>query len=460
MNRRDFLKLAGVSALSSAFAAVGSHHIRQKDAMASLPHSQQTMPNVILITLDTVRAKSLSLYGHSPETSPHLRRISQDGVLYYRAIATSSWTLPSHGGMFTGRYQKSLKCDFTAPMRGDIPTLAEILLAEGYQTGGFIANMMYCSKEYGLARGFSHYEDYRMTLGQAVITPSYAKRLIEETHLVDSFRTQDNLGKKSASTLNRDFLKWLEDSDPSRPFFAFINYFDAHDPYISPNEYASRLGYTSYREFFEKIDNKRYEDPVILKELLRGYEAAIAYIDDSIGSLYDQLVQTGWMENTILIITSDHGEQFGEHGRAYHGNSLYMDLIWVPLMIIAPGVGKGIRIDQPVSLRDLSATVLALAGVDKPAAFPGQPVDLDGSMPSENPIFSEHILGQHAVIHPMKPGWQRSLVVGDYHYIHNPDDTEELYYLRDDPEELENLASRPDEKSRLVEIRRKLDELR
>jgi arylsulfatase A-like enzyme len=176
---------------------------------------------VILVVLDTVRASSLSLHGYTKPTSPSLERLATQAFTFRTAIAPASWTLPSHASMFTGRWPHELSTGPWSPLDGTFPTLAEYLRDRGYMTAGFVANREYCSYEFGLSRGFVHYEDYRATPGQALLYTSIGQTAMQQSELVQSLRTYDNLGRKSAEQLTADFLRWHARNAASRPIFAF-----------------------------------------------------------------------------------------------------------------------------------------------------------------------------------------------------------------------------------------------
>ena len=168
ISRRDFLVTMGVTLGGLAVGVSGFEQLVEKSKLASLRVSSKRAPNVLLVVLDTVRAQSLSLYGYGKPTSPQLERISQNAAVFENARATAPWTLPSHASMFTGHYRHELSCGWTAPLDTTYPTLAELLADAEYETAGFVANLAYCEREYGLNRGFIHYDDYKASIGQMI----------------------------------------------------------------------------------------------------------------------------------------------------------------------------------------------------------------------------------------------------------------------------------------------------
>ena len=395
----------------------------ERRELASLVPARNGAPNVLLIILDTVRAASLSLYGHDYPTTPNIDRMASDAVVFDRAYSTTSWTLPSHAGMFTGYYPQELTADWVIPFEGGQKTLAEIFRDAGYQTGGFVSNLFYTQESSGLARGFNHYEDYLHTPGQ----------LRRATALGQFLDTWDNKlkparptsARKNGRTVSTQFLTWLSGVE-ARPFFAFLNYFDAHQPYLAPPDLMPR---SSSGRLGER------------------YEAAITSLDREIAMIVDSLRHRGVLENTLIIITSDHGEQLGEHGLRGHGNSLYEASLHVPLVLIFGDKVPGIRVTEPVSLRDLPQTILALAGQDE--RVPGVSlVPLFGpgadSTFRPSPILFHIRKGiRSPPEEPISRGDMTSLIADTLHFIVNGDGKEELYALNQDLLEANNLSADP-----------------
>ena len=196
--------------------------------------------NVILIVWDTVRAPNLSLYGYPRDTTPNLVEWARKGVRYTMALAPAPWTYPSHSCFFTGQWPYKLNSQWNYTLDATYPTLAEYLASRGYQTVGFAANTECCSYETGLDRGFTHYEDYPLTprflLGRTVPGSWILKNILSRGDFYDS--KWIDLQSRDVRGINDAFLDWLRRRRRDRPFFAFLNYFDAHDPYVPPAEYV------------------------------------------------------------------------------------------------------------------------------------------------------------------------------------------------------------------------------
>jgi arylsulfatase A-like enzyme len=408
--------------------------------------------------LDTVRAQSLSLHGYERPTTPQLERLAKTGVCFDRAISTSPWTLPSHASMFTGRWPYELSADWQTPLDNTYPTLAEVLSKNGYLTAGFAANTFYCSYEYGLSRGFAHYEDYRVSPGQAILYSTLGRTLVKDLNLEENFATHENFGRKSAAQLNSDFLDWLSSKRDDRPFFTFLNYNDAHPPWYPPEEFAPTRprGYFT-PEIANALDHRQ------LGRLENAYDGTIGYLDHHIGRLFDELAARDRLENTLVMIVSDHGEQFGEHGLTSHGNSLYLELIHVPLLVIFPGrIPGGHTVSQPVTLRDLAATVIDLIGLEKAMRFPGRSLAhhltevSESARPEEETLFSHVNISWDVNKVSMIKGQMSSLISNGMHYIKNPDGREELYDIQNDPGETQDLAGLEEEREVLKVFRSSL----
>lgn len=365
---RRVLRLAGPVALAlvalsrPAFEWVDAR--RERSALAALPPAADGAPNVLLLVWDTVRAASLSLHGASAPTTPRLDRFAATGVTFDDAYSTAPWTLPSHASMFTGLYASASETDFAAALPTTAPTLAEVLRDAGYVTAGFTANLMATRAESGLDRGFVRYEDFTSsaweiihstTLTQAdihvvllnnIVTRRWWRILgeLRKGNFENNFTVASH-DVKHAPDIARDFLAWQEALPAGRPFFAFLNFFDAHDPYQPPAKHLAEVSGPNPKSIDE-------------------YHGGIRFIDEEVGRMLEVLRQRGVLDNTIVVVTSDHGEQFGEHGLSLHGNSLYRQALHVPFVLVyPPRVPAAVRVRAPVTMRDLPATLLDLVGV-------------------------------------------------------------------------------------------------
>ena len=439
--------LAAILALNAT--VLGSRSLSARRAYAD-PATSAEGPNVLLIILDTVRARSLSLYGRERATSPRLDSFAERGLVFERAIAPSPWTLPSHASIFTGRYPHRLSVDWEKPLDAEHETLAEALSRAGYATGGFAGNLFYASRVHGLSRGFEHYDDHPVSPGQIALSTALGRAAARSSLLRRVFGHEDLLNRKSAADITGAFLRWV-DVQSDQPFFAFLNLFDAHEPYLPPAPFDTLFGPTGPRSL-ERQGGLRRDDrasrgrkwettPEQASLDLAAYEASITSIDAELGRLFRELEARALLEGTLVIVTADHGEQQGEHGLYGHLNSLYEPLLRVPLVIVGPGVPRG-RTDRVTSLTDIAATVLDLTGVE--AQIPGIPIagnwmDQNDSVPALSSLRTGLVLQEW---YPVGRGQEMySLWSGDHHYICNGDGSDELYDTRRDPEEERSLAT-------------------
>lgn len=463
LTRRDFLKISGIAL--TGLTMLGKRRLES--------HFEPATPNVLLIVLDTVRAKSLSLYGYERPTTPNLNRFARQGIVFESAIAPSSWTLPSHASMFTGRFPHQLSAGWHSPLDGTHPTIAEMLQTHGYKTAGFVSNFSYCSYEQGLDRGFQHYEDYPVSWRQLVLSSSILRDLTSSDTIRNRIGYHEMLNRKPAGEITDRFLKWISQQNGQQPFFAFLNYYDAHEPYLPPPPYDTLFGpkrpadteFAHLPSFITRRDKWKLSDRQIQYEL-DAYEGAIAYVDAEIGRLLDELEKQNLLASTLVIITSDHGEQFGEHGLYDHGTSLYRPLVEVPLLVLPfDKFGLGLRVKEPVTLCDLPVTICDLVGINDRAFFPGSSLRRfwDSSATLKNtpmPILTELTTGGKTVPswYPIAKGDMQAIVAEGMFYIRNGDGSEELYDFFNDRGETNNLADTDSYHQKLVRLRRLLSE--
>ena len=451
--------------LLSLSAIQGGKWAHERIAVAKLPAVSQSTPNVLVIVLDTLRADHLSSYGYSRATSPEIDRIASQGVLFENAIAPCSWSLPSHASLLTGRPPSQHGMQNVQPMPwwgwrknglGGFPTLGEVLKHRGYRTGAFSANRVYFTRNVGLGRGFIHFEDYFDSVGDSFVRTLYGREFArlylnrtEKSKVtralrymrLESWLDKDSEGsgdfggaygvRKRASAVNQELLQWI-DRDRRHPFFAFLNYLDVHYSYGGPRGYP-------------KPDWDR-------ETTIDEYDAGLKYVDDYIGRLLRELEQRGLARNTIVIITSDHGESLGAHGLTYHGAALYRELIQVPLIIsYPPQIPSGLRVKPPVSNTAIAATIMDLLGAGDQAVFPGPSLSALWKSPKvqswPDPISelakTDIIVPSDRVVEGKIPiatnGWMRSLVTPQWHLIAHEKFGYQLYNWADDPDESRNL---------------------
>lgn len=419
----------GGTALAVFGGAIG--HLSERASVPTLA-SPGAAPNVLLIILDTVRASALGLYGAERATSPAIDSLAAESIVFDQAIAPAPWTLPSHASMFTGHGAGELAAGWRRPFDGAFPSVAAIFRDQGYATGAFVGNTYYTHYESGVTRGFDVVRDFDVSLSQIVWSTT-----VGQTPFIDqlmwarswsavgaAFRTFDltvnaepDNDRRLAGEVIPQFLDWQR-SLGTRPFFAFINLFDAHAPYSTPPRWDRTFG-------------SRARD---------RYDGGIAYMDAMLDSALRVLKVRGVLERTIVVITSDHGEQFGEHGLHDHGNSLYLPLLHVPLLIHDPNrvSSPPRRVARVVSLRNLAASLLDLAGRPSDGSIPGVSLmrDTSGEAVSETGRVDDQRQDS-----PAAHGDMASLVSDSLHLIVNADGKVELFNHVRDPQELSNLAT-------------------
>jgi arylsulfatase A-like enzyme len=457
--------------IALAIGLYGYRALEYRRGVAALPPISSSAPNVVLIVLDTVRARNLSLHGYSRATTPNLEEWAKTAVVFDEAVAPASWTFPSHATMFTGRWPHEVASGWQTPLDDRYPTLAEVLRDRGYSTAGFAANVFFCTEEFGIARGFLHYEDYPVSRSQFLISTAIGRELFSFSLNTDlAFRVrewigyQDIPGRRNAEEINAAFVEWLDDrQDSSRPFFAFLNYLDAHQPFLPPAPFDTRFRGPAPRGNPTHWWDRTWSPQEVLAET-DAYDGAIAYLDHQLGRLADELRLRGEFDDTLVIVTSDHGEHLGEHGFMRHGQTLYRDVLRVPLVIRFPGrITAGVRVREAVSLRDIPQTVLALLNLSCDQCFPGEPLTRfwmgagGVSHALASPAFSELKKGLRIPDrYPNSKGDLKSLIADQLHYIVNADGSEELYNHSKDPAEALNLARSPSWEAALARMRRGL----
>jgi arylsulfatase A-like enzyme len=439
--RRSTPWLVAVLAILATSAVVRRARAEERANGAPPPIAGEA-PSVLLVVLDTVRSQSLGVQGYPRATSPQLDRLARQGARFANALATAPWTTPSHRSLFTGLFPFEFRKGGGTP--AGHTTLADVLRARGYLTAGFVANVELCGSETGLSRGFAHYEDYRVSLAELVLSASLTERLVNNRWTRRLVDYHDNLGRKTAPDVNRAFLAWLDEQGPRHPFFAFLNYYDTHEPYLPPEPFASRFGSARERKnaliWHHRHQGARLEKEKMSAREIQGeldaYEGSIAYLDDQMGALLEELRARGRLQNTVLVVTSDHGEQFGEHGLFTHKNSLYRQVLQVPLVISFPSrVPAAVIVDDPVTLRDVAATILDLLAV------PGRP--LPGSSLTRFWSRAGEVDSAADGLVLSELGADRSLVRDGYHFIQTGDGEEALYDFSNDPLETRDLDGSP-----------------
>jgi arylsulfatase A-like enzyme/tetratricopeptide (TPR) repeat protein len=348
-------------------------------------------PNVVVVTIDTLRADYLHVYGHATIETPTTDRLAREGVLVEDATVQAPQTRPSHTSFFTGRYpwEHGVRDNFSPPLREDMPTMASILHGRGYKTAAFIGSYVLASRA-GLDRGFDLYDE-----------PFSAAR---------RGSSESKHPERPAWEVVERTLDWLRRAGPG-PFFVWVHLYDPHAPYTPPPAYA-----------------KKYAD--------QPYEGEVSYADAQVGRLVDFLDAQKLRRRTLFVVTSDHGEGLGDHGENEHLFFLYDSTLRVPLILSQPGVlPMGKRIQGQFRSVDLLPSVLALLGAPAVASSGASRAQelRSGSRLPDNESPSETLFGAlHFGYAPV-----RALRGEGWKFIDVP--RPELYDLRKDPREETNL---------------------
>lgn len=337
-------------------------------AAGGIDHGPTPKPNFILVSIDTLRADHLTLYGYSRSTSPRLDELAESSIVFDRAYAHSANTIVSHASMLTSLYPVSHGArPPNVALDRSFTTLAEAFRSGGYRTAGFTAHPSWLSKKMGFAQGF------------------------------DDFRARG----LSAKRLNREIFDWLQSRKlqlpetpeipdiEEKPFFLFVHYYDVHSdwrqlPYETRTPFDDRFVENYTGEFRGCRDGacgsefllRAFRDPTLLSQeelkwLVALYDGGIAYVDHQIGSLFDQLRELDCFDSSWIVVTSDHGEEFMEHGKVLHTQP-YEETARVPFIIKPPGSRRGRLISDVVGLVDLMPTLLEAAGIDPETAAQGR----------------------------------------------------------------------------------------
>ncbi len=374
--------------LSAAVSGCAHHEAAPSPAPAAR--------NLVLVTIDTLRADRLGCYGSTTVATPNLDRLAREGAMAPQVAVHVPLTRPSHVSLLTGLLpaEHGVRDNVSPPLSARVPTLAETLRSAGFRTGAFVSSIV-LSRQSGLARGFETYDD----------------RFEGERSDVRFLNTIQKRGDRTLEPA----LRWLEENRAAGRLFAWVHLYDPHDPYEPPEPYATRYAG-------------------------RPYDGEVAWSDELVGRLDAALRRLGLARDTLLVVTSDHGEGLGEHGETVHGFFLYQTTTAVPLLVRGPGVVPGGRLAVTARTIDVLPTALDLLGLAVPAVMKPSGRSLAAALRgpatlAEEPATAESLL---PLLHF---GWSdlRSLREGRWKYIQAP--RPELYDLQEDPGEMRNLAA-------------------
>lgn len=408
--------------------------------------------NIVVLVFDALRAGNLGFMGYDRPTSPNLDALANESYVFDQAIAAGGNTPTTMSAIMTGRYPYfTFEEGWDSPfgmrrfyadaqelgLPESLDTLAERLQAAGYTTAGFITNP-YLKKEFNFHQGFDHYEEIFRDggipygLGETVSAQA-------ESYLRD------------LTAANGDA------TDGDKPFFLYLHYMDTHGPYAPPLEYRTQFD----PEGVDRFDNERWtrwEDEIDLQaddadglrqEILNLYDGAVAYTDESAGRFLNALQEMGLTEDTLIVVTADHGDEFLEHGRTTHKGTLYEELVHIPFLFRIPGRPGG-RIGDLVRNSDLMPTLFGLVGLETPT-------DIDTV--SLRPLIDGEAQSLRLAAYAAFPN-VRMLRTPRYKFLHyGKANRFEMYDLQEDPAEKKNIVADPEHAERLASLQGALERI-
>ncbi len=341
-----------------------------------LPTGNGERPDLILLSIDTLRADHLGCYGYERDTSPFLDSLAGRGTWFTQAWAPTPWTLPSHATLLSGLLplhhgaeEEQHAITTAAPM------IAEALAAAGYGTCGVVTSI-FVSARYGFARGFQHFHDFGVATGDSA-----------------------EIGTPDADDVFAHALQWAAEQPDGRPLFLFLHVYDVHYPYDAPPPWNERFNRPARPEELHYENYYFYlQHPLTAEQLAQQmgqYDEEIAYVDDALRRFYR--TWTASRRNTVLLVTADHGEEFGERGSWGHAHTLTPEQLHVPWLVTGAGVRRQ-RIDQRVGLEDMAPTLAGLAALpgDVRARFATDGVDRSDQIRRGAPAGEDRVAARFA----------------------------------------------------------------
>jgi len=381
-----------------------------------------TVPDVVLVSIDTLRADHLGSYGYERPTSPFIDDLATAGLRWDHARSPSPWTLPSHVTMLSGVLpHHHLAVEDDIGIDPDLPLLAESLATQGFATGGFISTL-FVSRKYGFERGFDHFDDGGIETSK-----------------------QNLAGEVTATDVVDGALKWLRRREAGEPAFLFLHFYDTHYAYDPPAPYdtlfdrAPTADDPTYKKYHHYLKHPLSDEQLAHQEA--QYDEAIRYVDTELERLHAAMATAG--RDATWVITADHGEEFGERGSWGHAHTLYPEQLRVPLVMSGARVPTHGVVRQVVGLEDIAPTLAGLVGADH-AAGDGRPLELD---PAATTDHTRRFLAETSRFTTQRMGlWN-----GGYRMdVNVPTDKRELYDTRVDPQELKDIHTNKSAQMSLV----------
>ncbi len=376
-------------------------------------------PNIVFILIDTLRADHLPTYGYKVNTAPNIQRLADNGVVFERVISPSSWTKTSMASIMTGVNPAQLGVlGIKDKLPGNVKTIAECLHSAGYYTIGVNTNP-WLKRRFGFHAGFDIYQTHA------------------SSHRSDNF--------SNASNVNNKALDILSENNQDKPFFLYLHYMDVHAPYRPSPQFFSKKPLIFPKigpvpdDILEFLYRKKgLRGSAVQQRILDLYDGTILTVDAAINNLLENLQHMDLFENTIFVITADHGESFAEHGTTEHGFNLYPEVYEVPLIFFSPKhFPTGIRIGAQVRSIDIAPTLLTHLGLNVPESFAGNPL-----LPMKNDAVQNRIALSAVGLNDNIPDLNYAAVVSrDHLYVHEKiNNIIEFYDLSSDPVTKNNLG--------------------
>ena len=392
------------------------------------PTNKTEQFDVVFVSIDTLRADHLSCYGYERETSPFIDSLAQKGVRFEHARSASPWTLPAHTTMFTGQLPATHHIvDDSVSLDQSTPVLASVMKEQGYQTGGFVSTL-YVSKIFGFDRGFDYFEDF------------------------DLHTEKRNLsGEVIAEEIISQAMNWWSSLEEDKPVFLFLHFYDVHYEYDPPEPYTSMFdrppqkGDRKYRNYFH-FKKKPVKEKQMTHQIAQ-YDETIRYVDDQLKRIQEAADKSG--RKIRWVITSDHGEEFGERGSWGHAHTLYAEQLHIPLIISGAGVPSNSVVDSNwVGNHDIAPTIASWVG--KVDSLQADGLDLNDFLSGKKSIPDRPFLGETTRFKTNR----LSLLENDYRLEWDlKSNRAELFKPLEDPTEKNNLAKKEPQILQAMKIR-------
>lgn len=416
---------------------------RSGDPLPESLQPKQANPNVLLVSIDTLRADHLGCYGYVRDTSPNLDALAERGVVFENAFSTSPWTLPGHMSIFTSLYPSFHKLESTSRrLDPSVPTLTESVKALGYRTSAFVMTVL-LAKHWGFGKGFDFF-----------------------------YRHQEVVRAEKQTSTAIDWLDWHLFNQRHRQepeaFFLFVHYYDPHETYSPPEPFLSMYteGYDGPLSPDDQVTamfaERAFPTPGDYEYVVGLYDGEIRYTDQEVGRLLQRLETLELLDEMVVIVTSDHGEEFKEHGSMGHQSTVQVEQLRVPLIFAGPGFPAGARIRSQVSLVDVYPSLAGLLGADLPEHAQGTDLRTLLAEPGKAAGASPRGKERYAELGPVGETWspnlhKKSVRTDEYCLIEDFDrGSRSLYDHRTDPLEKVDLYPTRRNRPRVKALERKL----